>query len=73
MNTLFFVALVSGDQASGYRAAIPDLAGLAAAVRLHADAPRAFLEFLARVMRPDGVAPDGGAATAPDSPGLIVL
>lgn len=50
MNTLFFVALVSGDQAGGYRAVIPDLQGLSPQGRdlgeLLADARRLTLERL---------------------------
>jgi predicted RNase H-like HicB family nuclease len=50
MNSLFFVALVTGDQASGYHAAIPDLGSLAVhgadLGELLADARRIALEHL---------------------------
>jgi hypothetical protein len=50
MNTLLFVALVTGDQASGYRAVMPDLPDIVVEAptlaALHAEARRLTLERL---------------------------
>jgi predicted RNase H-like HicB family nuclease/predicted transcriptional regulator len=50
MSTLLFTALVTGDQASGYHATMPDLPGLAAQAQdlpaLHAEIRRLILERL---------------------------